>query len=769
MDVSTDNSGLLCEERYSASYWLKWIKAAKKAAKDHFESSRAAWDEYLSINSDPVDVNKITKTKKARYPAYYNHCMLIEPKFYSRTPLLRIKRRFGIKDQIANTGSIILQRLGEDLIETEEFDEAVSASVQDFIHSNKMSLQVIYEADIKKVETEEPEEELEEGEEEQSEVAEGYEEESGEVEEEPEEEISNQKIYLAPLPFDEVLHTPKAKSNAEIKEKAIYFCLDYHDAIDKFCKDKNGIIDQVKVNNLMPAFKVVKDEDNQESEGSKFLEGWECYSLHTMKVYWLAENFHSFLKPPEEDIYEFPNLFPCTPFIFGTKPRKNLYPTPVHAQLKTTIEMMHRMYGRLLRLIDNIRRRAIADGSNPDVVAAFRDLDDQEIVFVQNLSSIVEKGGTLDGLLLYVPVAPLVEAIKEMTALVQQFEENFNKWAGSTEIMQGAIQNVNLTLGEQEMMSGAIDDRFKNQRKKIQFAIREGIKLMIDLALKVYSDEKIKECIGFEYLEDIDKQNFPEALAFLRKDKQRNLRIDIETDSTSFSNDQLISKQRTEVVNTLLAGIEKLNALIAQKAPPAYVSTALKALLLTMDGIPGGSKFQDEITQIVNELSQAAKAPVTTPPPVDYEQLKIQLQQAQLQLKANELQLKASDQNSKNQLKLREIDSNTQLKVQSQQVNAQSESMQMQLDSLLTNLKQREQLFNEQLAQAYLQLDQFKAQMSANESMAEEERLAFDSQTNMITAQKPEPIPQPATPPATIIINNKSEPPQPEVPLLFGL
>lgn len=761
----------------SASYWKKWVKNAKKAAKDHIAASKEAWDEYLSAAESTVDVNKnLTKTKKARYPAYYTHCQLIEPKFYSQTPTLRIKRKFGIKDTVSNTAANIMQLLGLSLIDNPEFDEAVTSAVQDFIHSNKMAFQVIYEANIK-AKREEPEEEYEDSESE-NEPAEGleYEEETQEVE--AEEEVEDQRIYLAPALHDEVLHTPKAKSNSEIREQAFYFCLEESQAIEKFCTDdETGAVNEEKKAALEVAFKSVKEEEDEKQEGEtlvRYLEGWECYSQKTRKTYWISENFNGFLKEPVEDLYELERVFPSTRFIFGSKPRKNLYPTPVYTQLKTTIEMMHRMYGRLLRLIDNIRRRAIADGSNPDVRLAFTDLDDQEIVFVQNLTSIIEKGGNLDSLLLYVPVGPLVEAIKEMTALVQQFEENFNKWAGTTEIMQGIVQNPNLTLGEQEMMNLAVDDRFKNQRKKIQSAIREGIELMIDIALKVYSDEKIKECVGFNYLSEIDKQNFSAALVFLRNDKERKLRIDIETDSTSFANDQLIAKQRTEVVNTFMGGIEKISQLISQGAPPSYVSTALQALLLTMDGIPGGAKFQDDITRIVNELSEVAKAPVNTPPPVDYQALKLQIDQANINIKQMELQLKARDLDTKNQIKLKEVDSTTQLKFQDQQLKAQdqqikvqSQSMEAQLDALIANLKQREQMFNEQLADAYLQLDQFKAQMSANESMAEEQRLAIDSQTNFISAQQPKEITQP-TPPATIIINNKSEPP-PEVPLLFGL
>ncbi len=704
------------DKRESAEFWLKWIKSAKKAAKSHWDAAKEAWSEYeKNANSDPKIAGGGTKEEDRKvYPIYWSSCQTLEPAYYARPPRAIGKRRFDIDDPVANTASMLCERLGTFLIDNSCFDEAVHPAVQDFIHASKTSCQIVYDIETEEVEIPEA---VIIGEDGAYMFADGSPVEGEIVQDEMGGFSSTRitvketkRIRLSPLSFNEVLHTPEAKTQAEIREIAYHFSLSREEAEEKFGLDETQPIPW----KFSKTFGDEEDADDDKDPACQYLEGWEIWCKDTRRVYHVCEGYPEFLKEPSGDEFKLRRFFPSTPFIFSSKPSKSLYPMPTWMHLRPTARQLNLMYSRVFTLIRSVRRRAIIDGSHPELLQAISELEENEFITVKNLQSIVEKGG-LTNLIHYIPVAELITAISELNSLTEIFKANFYEWYGLPDIMRAASDPIE-SLGAQELKQGNANDRFKKNKSAVQQMVRDALEMMIDLALKVYSPAELDNILGRQYLQPEHQQYYDQAIALLKDDETRLVRIDIETDSTNFVDEQWIQQQRNTVSNTLVTGLQTIGQL--SQNTPTFVPTALRALLSTLDGIQGGKDYEEGIKSAVNSLIKAAEnPPPAPPPPPDYEMEKINLEREKLGLHAQELQLKAA-----------------QLELEREKV--QADAMVKRVEAELKAVKLDHE---KELESVWQQLESLKIALSERDRSAENQRLAVETQAK-IAQSAPQPV-----------------------------
>jgi hypothetical protein len=660
-----DSNEVEPENQKSVGYWRKWIRAAKKAAKNHWEDASDAYAEYEYERS--ATINK-TDAPPPCYPAYYSRVELLRPAYYSKTPKIKANRRFGISDPQMVRCSKIATRLGEYLIETSNFDQVMYSVVDDFIHADKATAQVCYEAS--KVAKKERKELIQEGElyMEQDSIYEGevFQDEQGFFYEVESEDYDNKKILPKICPFDEVIHTPEAISQDQITEMAYFFSIPKDEAIARFGEEKLA-------NYQWKVGKNYKSEDDKTQERDmeigEFLEGWEIYCKHTKKIYWLGDGMSDFLdvvsdEDPEKGL-QLRGFFPSPDFVIGSKPRKSLYPTPIYIRLKATLVQLHKQYAQVFELISSIRRRALVDGTVPELLAAFEEVGGQEFITVKNLQELVEKKG-LQNLVWYLPVAELVAAIGELAQIEDRLKANIDEWFGTPEILRGVSDPVE-TAAAQEIKTGAAHDRFKFKKKQIANFARDLIEMMLDASLKVFDDEKIFQITGYQFEPIEDQQAFFQDIAVLRDDKERVIRLDIETDSTSFIDERIQQAQVNAVSSALIGGMKEVASMF-QNAPE-FAPLAFKALLKTLSALPGGQDFEKELGDSVMQILQAKNQPAQPPPP-DPKMIEIESRQniammenqsmqakhqLDVQLEVQKIQSEAAAKAQENDLKYQEL------------------------------------------------------------------------------------------------------------------
>ncbi len=738
--------------RKTIAWWHRFIKNAKKRASTTWAKSDEAWAEY--DNGDPIiaEVNNITQNQAFYrcYPIYWSSCKTLEPALFSRTPDVTTERVFGVSDDVALTAELIVDRLGDYAKRISSFSSTIEKAVQDYIHADKTTTQVVYRANV-----------VSSGEVENIpliEVSQGqYQTEQGEIWSEEVktndgvtfygersiEDVENQEVQLCPVVYDEIIHTPEAKTNEEIKEMGYFFCFSEDEARTMFTEEQLAGVTWLKskeeaqrLNNKdqnQYTNNAIRGGDNYEGTPGNYMSGWECWCKETKKIYTVCEQKTDDFLAVRDDTYGLRGFFPSPPFQLGSKPKKSLYSTPRYWQVRATARELHSMYAKVMDLIDAVRRRALVDGSNPDLVSALNSLDQSQFIAVTNLAAILEKGG-LQNLVQYLPVAELVQAITELIQLDQTFRTNFNEWFGIPDVLRGNADPLE-TLGSQQIQTQAAHDRFKLDKQRMQTLCRDSLEMMIDLMLKVYKPEKIARIIGYQYLDAERQQTFIPALELLQNDEERIIRIDIETDSTSFIDQNIKREKMKNVATTVLESLKTISDIVRENPQAQQMSIAVyKVLLGVLDGSDVGKKYLDSVKSAVNEMIQATQnPPPQPPPPPDYEGMKIDLQ---MQKQQGEFMAKQRD------LDIREFEA---------QNKAQTEAFKNELDSYK---QQQADIMNQFIQWAETQglnIEMFKAQQQADESMREEDRLAFEAQTNAMNPPQPE---QPKEQqPSTIIIN----------------
>lgn len=697
-------------------YWLKWIRAAKdcKERKRHAEDAQAAYDEYelAGRGKDGSGVERV-------YPIYAESCWTLEPAFFAQNPKIIAKRKYGTEDGIALTMSLIAERLGQHLVDTSNFGDAIEAAVQDYIHASKATVQVVYsaEADVRRVPlTPEPPESPERyysapGVEYSGEVRQD---EEGYFAEEPAIDEASQAISVVPVLYDEILHTPEAKTEADITEKAFKFCLDYETAEEKFNTGPGG----ESLNRTLPyVMGKEKDEDGEDydgddtkSEKTRQLYGWEIWCKKSKKVYWVCEGYKDdFLVEPQPDPYGLEGFFPTPDFIIKNKRRKNMFPVPTWRYLEPTANQLHRLYERIFVLIGCVERKALVYGASPELIGALNSLTSGQFIAVGQAADILNQGG-INKMIEWVDVQSLVQAISECLQLEQAFSERFSVAFGIPDILKG-ISDPAETAEAQGIKSDAGHNRFKKDKKKILELARAAAEMALDLALKVFSDEKIAKICGYEFLEAGDpgtpptppseenpqgdpgspprpshKELFKPALDRLRNDADRIVTIDFETDSTNFRDEQREMERSQMISNTVLQGLST----IGQIQNPEFVNTALSLLLATIDSMGGSSKSENMIKMAVSDLEKRKKQPPPPPPP-DVDMLKLELAKKQQELDTQIIGRELQQRDLEIQIK----QMTAQASVQAEQTRS---ALQSQIEGMRIALQNKEAQVNEQEA-----------------------------------------------------------------------
>lgn len=714
------------DKRDNIKYWLKWIPAAKKAAKTHWDRSAEAYREFLKEQSTTEVQAQDQDYLRKSYPIWYSSVKTMQPALYARTPRIETETHFGIEDDQARRGCKIIDRLGEYLLEESEIDDGMNAGVLDAINADKATMQLAYDSEIGNVDQRENLQVQQDPQgqtivlDSKGQIYNGtdvQQDEQGYFRTTVVQKPINQKITLCPLPYDEVIHNPEANTPSKITEMAYKFSLSWEQAVKRFGEDKcRTLIDQFKV---MDAYDTESRREETPELPGKYLEGWECWCLYTKKVYWVHLDYKDDFLDVKDDPYGLHGFFPSPKFVISSKPPKSLYPTPPYWYMREIILQLHSMQNRIFKLIRSIRRRFIIDGAEPELIEALNDLDGQEFVTAQNLQGIVEKGG-LESLIYFIPVAEFVAAIGELSDLEEKFKNLFFEWFGVPDILRGAT-DPGETAAAQEIKQVAANDRFKMLKKQIQELARDGLEMMIDLALKLYDNEKIAQIIGLKYSPDL-QPTFEQDMQFLRNDEENIIRIKIETGSTNFNDEQKDKQEMREGTEAVLTGLQQVASMI--KDNPAAGAVAMHAIGALLDKMPGSKDYVNEFKKYAEQLIQQAMNPPPPQVPPDYEGMKLEVSKQKVQNEAMAQQMDIQVEGRK----LQQKDFELQLKEQKQVSDSQ-------LEQINTALKQRADEFKEfvegskiQLQEREVQIDEALAHITAVETaLTNKERMIDES------------------------------------------
>lgn len=720
-----------------AAYWMKFIKSAKRAARRHWRDSREAYAEYELPEKDEVGGKERLETPKG-YHIYAESSWQLEPSLYCKEPDVVADRLHESDDPLPLTMEFIVQKLGQHLVDHGSFNETMLAARGDYMHASKATTQVIYATEFKDP-IRVPLTPMMDGggymgPDNQKWAGEAKDEGGQFYGETPVVNEETQRVFCKAVLFDEVLHTPRAKDSDEIKEIAYKFSMDKATAEEKFNPDgTKSLVYKKEVVSESESADGDKEKKSEDAEGAQErLEGWEIYCFASKKIYWMSEsNPSQMLCEPQPDLYGLKGFFPSPKFQLKNRRRQSLFPTPVFTYLKATAEMLHVLYERIWICIDAIRPRALVYGASPELIDALNNLKTATYISVAEVDDILSAGG-IKNLVEFVPVQDLIQAINQAMILEESFAERFNVGYGTPDIMKG-ISDPRETAEAQDIKSEAGNNRFKCDKKNLNDLGRDTAEMMLDLALKVYSSEKIKKICGFEYLPMGDpgkpevppgppnEQNpegspgepavpptpghrelFDLALAKLQNDTDRMVTIKFETDSTSFQDEKREIQKAQIISQTVTQGLAAIGGMQNQEFAPIMVDM----LLSQLEPLGGSTRSENMIKKAVKDLEQKKKQP--PPPPPDPAMLKLEIDKSRVELDRAKFERESARKDFEVQLKQMEVNG----KVEASRIEA---SLTQQIEGMKLALANKDQQIEEAKRVDKAQMDMLTLQMKSQE------------------------------------------------------
>lgn len=688
-------------------FWRSQWTAAEKAGETHKKDTKAAWDEFLSYRTP----EKAGRGNEHRgYPLYWASVRVMQPALYCRTPNIVIERAFeALKDPVARLASTMGERLGKYLVRSCPFDRTFYSVRDNYIHGAKTTARIIFDAKIGEKPSRKyysPAEMMgEDGEPAMHYVGDDgqpfegdklQQDERGYYAETIEETIDSTSISVIPPHYADYLHTPNARHWEEIDWIRFRTPMTKPDCIKRFGEE---VCAKLK-------FQSLSEDKDKEVEGTiptrvAFI--GETWDKQTKQVYWDCEGYDEDFLDIKDDPYELEGFFPCTPFMLGTCGPDNLYPTPDFIQLKPFIDQLHGCADRFRRLVIASKVMGIYD-ANQDILKALENLTvDALFLGVKDMQGLLEKGG-LSNLVQYFPIEKITQAINEMAQIINAYEQKFYELYGIPDILRG-ISDPRETAAAQQEKGKFISGMFQATQREFQRVVRDAIEMMVDLALRRFPVQIIAEIVGFQFMPPEEQQLFPQALALLQNDRQRLIRINIETDSTHTMNENADIEQANYLGKTLFEGISSMAPVLRDN--PQFAPVMYQTLLFIIRQVRHGKQIEEPLEQAMQAAMQPK--PEAPDPAMAKVQGQIQIEQQKAQSQMQIAQMKAQ--------------TDAQLAMQKAQIEAELESRQAQHKMMLEQADAQNQ---QQLAAVEMQTALVKAQAEAalEEKRAENDLVA---------------------------------------------
>lgn len=670
--------------------WRGRIKAYEDKASNFLKEGKDAWAEYLS--SSPDDFSESVKHGDR---AYSHVSKFIQSSYYSRTPKVVGSGDFDSGDSVGGTAAYLAERLGNRFVKNCWFDEAIEGSRDDYVHTSKGITRVYVDTEwvtvpvrqpVLQVEVPlppdfmpemdemgqpimpEPEFQffLENGTELPVDIV--KQDDEGLYIEEEKQEIKSACPYLSHVAFKDYFHTPLAKTRSMLTWEAYRLQFAVSEVKTRWPNKYNDIVE-------------IKDIDKTE-KGKDYIDVFECWDRVKKNVVYLYLGGEGLvLEEVEKDPYDLKGFFPSVGPIVSCKLTDKIWGV---SDYTTYIEKLNYLKGldkRRKYLSTLLRRNGIGDGKHKDnLIILNENQRDGDIIFVDNYVDLVNDSDKASGLVKFFDVKQYVEAFKECNEAYFTTKQEYYEYFGLERLL--AAQDNGDTTADEAELTASLGLLYTARHRKFQKFVLENVKKLIDLALHTLPENVFKQLVGYDYLSESHKANFPKAYEVLLSDFDRAIRVDIDLDSTIASDRESEVQANMQLFNTVTQSLGPLTD-IAQTKPEfmAPLAAIVSAAIMKMQG---GSSVSDDLSMAFKALMEQAQ----TPPPEP------------------------------------EVDPTIALKEQKLMID-------QALAEHKINIENREQQFKEVLEQQKLMLEQYQTKLEMQEKFTEEQRLAMSHQLNM--------------------------------------
>ena len=614
------------------------IRRWKKARERYYEMARRSEQLYAGEDYSPY------VERPAQLNVFWSIVNTLKPALYAQPPKPEIFRRYPSKDTTARLGSQILERCTRFQVEVSGFDAAVSRAVDDYLVVGQGALWVRYEpkigVEIPKIRVQEVESpapmmgqmpgmppmgmgaegmggeqeapeapeagEAEEGYPEAPEAQEQYVDEMGQpvdpklvkqddegyyIDGEPVETLVDEKCVVDYIHWTDLLFEP-ARTWAEVRKVA----RKTHITKKEF-KEKFGENAYVNYRNSQEAAQ--EDAEKEINKGRICV--YEVWCKDSNKVYWLAEGHNEILKE-DEPYLTFDEFFPCPEPLFATL-TTGLIPRPDICFYQDQQETLNQLCQKAQDIARYIKVVSISGSENPELDNILRKPNGTHIQ-LSNFQMYLQQGGVKSALEV-LSMADHAAILRVLHEAMEQEKQQIYDITGISDIVRGTSR-ASETLGAQQIKTQYAMSRISERQRKVAKFCRDVVALMAQIVKNHFQPQTMIKMAGVTNDPEIEEY-LGGVIDLLRNDTQSDYRIDIETDSTTFA-DQEAAKQSAIDLTNALGNL--FNVLLPHaQAIPQLMPVINEITLYTTSQFEAGrevrGKLEKALTEVEGEMEKA--------------------------------------------------------------------------------------------------------------------------------------------------------------------
>ncbi len=619
---------------------------------------------------DDLDPESNGAVPTSRLNLFYSNIVTLQSILYAKLPKVEADRRFlDPNDDVARVASEMITRILQNDLNREDntLDSVLKNALQDRLVPGFGGARIKY---CMEEATETPAEEAAE---------------HGPQGTEPPEPVSVKKdewceeVYLH---WRDVRWSP-CRTAEEVRWKAYRSFLTKEEVSKRFGKDVAKAIPYSSTGPNLDADK----RRNQAMTGvpvpqTKQAEVWEIWDKPTKCVYWYVKGYSKFLDK-KDDPLELREFFPdATPMVANTSTTKYI-PKPDYAFAHDLYTEIDELETRVRLLTSAARCVGVYDAGSKEVQRLFTDGVENQLLPVDSWALFAEKGG-LKGVMDFVPLDQIVNAITVLTAQQQSRVQQLYQVTGMSDILRGQATQAGATATEQKIKAQFGSTRIQAIQEEFGLFAQDLLQKKVQLIQKYYDPQRIIDLSNIANTPDAPLAQ--QAIALIKNPDAFNCRIAVRSETMAQVDYDSLKMERTEYLTAVSQFLGQSVPLIQMQ--PDTGPFLLQLLAFGLAAFKGGNEIEGVIDQFRASMQQQLEQKKQQPPPPSPEEQKAQAEmqkmQAQMQIDQQKAQMDMQGKQADLELKRQEMEMRRQememeLQYKREEMALKREQMQMDM------------------------------------------------------------------------------------------
>lgn len=387
--------------------------------------------------------------------------------------------------------------------------------------------------------------------------------------------------------------------------------------------DKREISDLFGEEAVNKVERPIEEQVDTENNSREVYPVWEIWDKVRNQRVWMTPDAVDLLEV--EDVpCEVSGFFPCPKPIKSIETNDTMIPVPEYKIYEPHAMQINVIEDRLKNLTEACKAVGIYFGNTRELIDMASE-DDGKLVPVR--PDQIADNGPLGQQIQWMPLAEVVAVIDKLEVRKQMLKNEVYEITGISDIVRGA-QDPDETATASRLKGSFGSLRLRPRREPIEEMIRDIYRIMAEIIADKFEPELLMQITGM----NLD----PQVFAFLRNDKMRQFRIDVETDATVQPNQEIDKRNAVEFAQSMSALLPQVIAAVQQAPQSAGVVGGI--VKYVVQNFKAGRELEGIIDETVDQMIAAAKQPQGPTPEQQMEMQKMQLEQAKLQLQAAKIQ-----------------------------------------------------------------------------------------------------------------------------------